>query len=73
MRASAVALAALALTLWACSRSNPPADPTVTAITSSPASSPSLAAANCPGDSWPPYDLGGIPGIAARSIDRATV
>jgi hypothetical protein len=74
MRASAVAQAALSLTLWACSVTHPPADPTAAAIAPSPASSPALAAsANCPGDTWPPYDLGGIPGIAARSIDRATV
>jgi hypothetical protein len=32
-----------------------------------------LAGADCPGDTWPPYDLGGIPGLGARSIDRATV
>jgi len=27
----------------------------------------------CPGRTWPPYPLGGIPGITAKSTDRATI
>jgi hypothetical protein len=27
----------------------------------------------CPGRTWPPYPLGGIPGISAVSTDRATI
>ena len=37
------------------------------------ASSPSAPPTFCPGRTWPPYALGGIPGITAVSTDRATV
>ena len=44
--------------------------PTATAAAlSSPSSPPTF----CPGRTWPPYPLGGIPGITAVSTDRATV
>jgi len=49
----------------------PTASPSA-AQAASPAASPA-AAAWCPGRSWPPYRLGGIPGITASSSDRATI
>ena len=50
-----------------------PASPTAAV---SPSISTSLSAAPptfCPGRTWPPYKLGGIPGITAISTDRATI
>ena len=40
----------------------PPADP-----------SPSTPPTFCPGRTWPPYPLGGIPGITVVSTDRTTI
>lgn len=47
-----------------------PESPTATTSTSSPRSSP---ASFCPGRTWPPYPLHGVPGITVVSTDRATV
>jgi hypothetical protein len=73
MRATWVVLA-LAAALGACGTSPPPSDPSPEAVATLLGPSPPFAAeVNCPGDRWPPYDMDGIPGITARSLDRATI
>jgi len=46
---------------------------TMPAPASPGAASPSIASTFCPGRTWPPHPLGGVPGITAVSTDRATV
>lgn len=82
MRRFAVWLACLPLALAACAGTASPsaAPPSASGpsvegppATASAASSPSSPPTFCPGRTWPPYPLGGIPGITAVSTDRATV
>ncbi len=80
MRGLGFSLASLTLVLSACAASPKPPDspgPTVTppvAALASPVASPSADSATfCPGRTWPPYPLSGIPGITATSTDRATI
>ena len=69
-----VAAVTLAAVVGACATSPTPSAPSPGAVAPSLAPSPPFAVQpNCPGDRWPPYDLGGVPGITARSFDRATV
>lgn len=47
-----------------------PESPTATTPSSLSSSTPPSF---CPGRTWPPYPLGGMPGVTAVSTDRATV
>jgi hypothetical protein len=85
MRASAVSIALLVLVLMGCAANAPteaPGGAVVPSVVASPSVvpapavhlSPSVAPPTfCPGRSWPPYQLGSIPGITATSKDRATI
>lgn len=89
MRGFAVWLGGLSLALAACVGSASPSGVPATAggpsfevqatpgatpaATASATPSPSTPSTFCPGRTWPPYPLGGIPGIAAVSTDRATI
>jgi hypothetical protein len=46
-----------------------PTDSAGTTVAASPSPSPTF----CAGRSWPPYPIGPIAGLAARSVDRATI
>jgi hypothetical protein len=85
MRGWAVSFAALALVIGGCA-AKAPNDPSGSTIPPPVAASPSVVASTsagpspsggppsfCPGRTWPPYRLGGIPGITADSRDRATI
>jgi hypothetical protein len=76
MRSAVARLAAAAILLSSCAAPAPPSAPSgrtsgtpVAIATGSPAASQTF----CPGRTWPPYPVGGFPGLEAASIDRATV
>ena len=73
MRGSAVSLVTLALVLVACAASTAPGNAPVPASPSVGASPSAAPPTFCAGRTWPPYRLGGIPGITATSRDRATI
>lgn len=85
MRGIAVLITVLALGLAACAGPSSPSEssaiptpdvqsPGKSASAALPAdASPSPSPTFCPGRTWPPYPVGGVPGITAVSADRATV
>ncbi len=84
MRGVAATITGLAIALAACGGPiAPSATPAVPSrpFTSAPgesadtavAISPSPSPMFCAGRSWPPYPLGGMAGLTARSVDRATI
>jgi hypothetical protein len=76
--AGAVLLVGLAMSTAACgAMPRPETSPTrvpsaVASGSAEVALPPDAASGLCPDAPWPPFDLGGVPGITATSIDRAT-
>ena len=74
MRMTTLLVAFLALVLAGCA-ANPPTElsPSVVSAPSVEQSAPVAQPTMCAGRSWPPYQLGTIPGVTATSTSRATL